>query len=468
MKSGDGMLRQFVFGETAISRGAPNAAEIEKMLARSSALKESQALPTQGRILSVFSSLSRAWADRSYSKRREALEALKKSSILTADFLDAFFKEFHKTLSPDYLKKKIEGELGAGTVQGALTPGKDSPIGLIVQPAGQVLHVASGNVFLACVDSLIDGIITRNINYVKMSSEETDFPVIFAQSIKDFDKEGDIASRLAVLWWHGGDTAIEGLFKRSMDRIVFWGGEEALKNWETGLGESTILVRHGPKISFGVISREGLASSDMADISGRIAFDISLWEQKACNSPQAVFVEDSVDEPAMRLFIDLLAAGLKKMHSVFPPGKRSDDEYVEIMKAREMAVAGHLMADRPACVVGPNTFDWTIIVEGKPGPTDLTPSPLNRTIIIRRFGSLGELSTLLKKRSFFLQTAGMCLSDRELTEYAQALSEAGVTRICPFGAMAMPLPGSPHDGIYALRDLTRCAVVERRRDDITV
>ena len=177
--------------------------------------------------------------------------------------------------------------------------------------------------------------------------------IIRERIIREFDREGAIYPRLSVLWWRGGDERIENVFKKHMDRIVFWGGGEALKNWEKDLGKSVTLVRHGPK-----------------------------------------------------------------------------------------------------------TFEWTIIFEEKEKLKEFEPSPLNRTIIIKRYSSLGALADLFRGHSFYLQTAGYCLDKSQVREYAVELSSRGVTRLCPFGMMSIPSPGTPHDGGFALRELTRFTVVD--------
>ena len=80
--------------------------------------------------------------------------------------------------------------------------------------------------------------------------------------------------------------------------------------------------------------------------------------------------------------------------------------------------------------------------------------------MIKRYESLGALSDSLKEQSFYLQTAGYCLGNAQVPEYAASLSRRGVTRLCPFGVMAIPVPGAPHDGGYELRDLTKFTVIE--------
>ena len=458
-----GMFRQFMFGDTIVSSEPLSADEAGKLISKGKGFRDRGSIPSQDEILEVFSRLSKAWADPVYRGRQEAVEALSKSSDLSSEFIKAVLGEFANLLAPEYLLNKLEGELGNARIQNRLVAQKSDGISLIVQPAGQILHIASGNVFLACVESLIDGIITRNINYLKMSTDDREFPVIFAKSIKEFDPKGVVSGRLAVLWWRGGDEAVEKIFKQEMDRIVFWGGGEALRSWEKGLSESAVLVKHGPKVSFGVVSSGGLTSLTSEELQGltdKIALDIAIWEQKACNCPQTIFLEESAPAGAAKRFVDSLSASLKNINSVFPPGRRSDDECVEILKTRELAVAKHLVTGDPVSVIGPKTFDWTIIFEEKGGRGEFELSPLCRTIIIKRYSSLDALSDSLKGYSSYLQTIGYCLDKPEVSEYAVKLSSLGVTRLCPFGIMAIPQPGTPHDGTFALRDLTRFTVVE--------
>ena len=453
-------FRQFIFGETVLSDGPLSAAEIGKLVSRGRELKESGDVPSQDKILAVFSRLSEAWSDPAYKKRLEAIDALGRNSALSADFVKAVLEEFSNMITPEYLLNKIDGEFGNPEIQDKLISQRQDNIRLIVQPSGQVLHVGSGNVFLACIESLINGIITRNVNFLKMSTDDREFPIIFAESIREFDKEDVISRRLAVLWWPGGDEAIENIFKQNMDRIIFWGGKESLMSWEKNLGESAVLIRHGPKISFGVVSKAGLESAELPNLTDNIALDIVIWEQKACNCPQMLFLEDAIPDNDVKRFIDSLSESLEKMNAVFTPGRRSDDEYVEVMKTRELAMAKHLVTGKPISVIGPRTFDWTIIFEEKGEAREFEPSPLNRTIIIKRYASLKTFSDLFKGQSFYLQTVGCCLDNSEVPEYAARLSGLGVTRLCPFGSMAIPVAGTPHDGSFALRDLTRFTVVE--------
>ncbi|MCX5666885.1 MAG: hypothetical protein NTY34_01020 [Candidatus Omnitrophica bacterium] len=453
-------IKQFINGKIVDSEKPFSPAEMTELIKRGRRINLSVDPPRQEQIVAFFSRLFNMWSDLSGRFRRAASDILGKNSGIGPSSIELVLNEFPKFFSPENIVKKIEGELGSARIQDEPVFQKTTNTRLIVRPAGLVLHVVAGNVFLMAVESLIDGIIARNVNYLKMSSDESEFPMIFAQSMMECDTEEIVCKRISLLWWQGGDEAIENIFKQLMDRIVFWGGYEALSNWKKNLGPETIIVQHGPKVSFGVVSMAGLDISRLDELTDRIAMDMSIWEQKACNCPQMLFIENTIPGDRINMFIDSLSEALKKMNTLMPPDGRSGDDYVEVLRARELALAKDHMTNERVSVFGPDTLDWTIIYQKKSTKQQFELSPLNRTIIIKHYLSLDFLADIIKEQAFYLQTVGYCLSEKEVLEYALVLSKIGVTRIAPFGRMLLLTAGTPHDGSYALRDLTRFTVIE--------
>ena len=148
MMNKDDSFKQFIFGDTVISREPLSSDEVGKLLLKGKAIKEKSDAPSQDDIMAVFSRLSRAWSDPMYEKRRQTLDVLTRTSDLGVEFIKVVLEEFAKIIAPSYLLDKIEGELGSADIQGKLDPQRQD-VRYIIQPSGQVLHVASGNVFLA-------------------------------------------------------------------------------------------------------------------------------------------------------------------------------------------------------------------------------------------------------------------------------------------------------------------------------
>ena len=452
------MYKKFIFGKVEVTNQPLSPVEALAIIEKGSAVRNDAV--SMNDILDIFRDVSKKWADPKYPRRVEAFGKVLKNTGLSKELIEAVFEKLPEMFSPENLKKKIEGELGDANIMDEPIEQGSTGARLIAQPAGLVLHVASGNVFLACIESLIDGIITKNVNFVKMSSAERDFPIIFAESIAECDRKNVLMKRLAIFWWEAGAESVENIFKQEMNRITFWGGYDALASWKKGLGVKAILVQHGPKVSFGVISNEGLIASDIKDVCERIAFDVSIWEQKACNCPQMIFVEEKVSDARMKEFLGALETAFKNINSTIPSANRSNDEFVEVLKARELAKYKACAANERVTVMGPDNLDWTIICDMDMRNKDFELSPLNRTLLIKRYRSPDDLIQSVKEQAFYLQTVGYALGEKEISGYAMALSRAGATRLCPFGIMVIPKPGTPHDGSYALRDLTRMMSVE--------
>jgi hypothetical protein len=68
---------------------------------------------------------------------------------------------------------------------------------------------------------------------------------------------------------------------------------------------------------------------------------------------------------------------------------------------------------------------------------------------------------LLEPQRSYLQTVGLAAAPEELLELAQALGQAGVTRICALGAMTAPEAGWHHDGRFSLLDLVRMVDIDQ-------
>jgi phenylacetate-CoA ligase len=446
----------FVWGRTLrldrdeLQRGVAGIVADGKRLARDARVPSSEDLR------SVFGRLVQIWSDPHHPIRASASKVLGNAGLGEA-LLRESLGALPRLLDPEALVSRMARDLASPSGEGL--PGEPR-WRLLVRPVGQVLHVSAGNTFLGGVESLVNGMITGNVNYLKTAEGDPAFPLLFARSVAESDPEGLYAGRLAVLSWRGGDEAIETLFKREMDAIIFYGGAGALAQWQGGLGPGTTLIPHGPRMGIGVVSQLGCRGAGLRELAQRIALDVSIWEQRACNSLHTLFLQAGQSAESEASFIEALAASLDRMAKVFPADGRSMEEDVEVLRARELARAARITG-RPVSVQVPAGGEWTVIRQGAAEPVAL--SPLGRTLLLRTYVSLGDLVASLVPHESHLQTAGYCLDASELQDYATALATVGVTRLCPFGVMTLPPPGSPHEGRLELRDLSKLVVVEEAR-----
>ena len=307
-------------------------------------------------------------------------------------------------------------------------------------PQGVLLHVTAGNVFLSAIDSLIMGFLTKNISLLKVSSQNKFFPLYFAKKLNDFDREKILSNKFAVLHWKGGDQKTESLIKTKVNAILAWGGEEMISSYQKDLPAHVKLLDFGPKISLQVISKKSLEDKSLSLIAEAIVSDIIPWDQSACASPQNLYIEEGIDEQALVALIDKAFLASPKRGPISP------DEATEILKEKYRGYYSELMEDGKVS----SGSEHLIHLEKK---KVLRPSPLHRSLIIKRFGSLDELYNTLEPFSYYLQSCSYLLDDSEKNDYLDTLSLTGIKRFAPLGTVTWGMEGAPHDGRFVLREL---------------
>lgn len=409
-------------------------------------------------VLEILDNVSKAWADPDYHLRQKAAEILPQLTSFSAEMIEEGLKVVSEICSRKSLEKRITGELGSLVV---LNDGEEKPHNdyrLKAKPRGVVLHISAGNVFVGAVDSLISGIITKNANILKMSGADPVFPVLFLESIKEFDPAGIIWANQAVVVWEGGNRAIEDILFDSKLTLVFWGGNEALNSLKPRLGKHVKLIENGPRYSFAVIEGKCLKPSAPANIVRGLALDVCRWDQQACSSPHVVYVIDK-DLKTSHQLIEALFDEMIQVSEELPHGTLNFDEKVEIRKVREIARMMQVRSE--GRLVCPEEFDFTLVLEYDPA---FKISCLNRTLFIKRVSNIEDLTERLSPISEYLQTAGLCCSADSTSIYEKELFELGVKRITDIGGMSEGHDGAPHEGYFILRDLVEWVAVEYKND----
>lgn len=346
----------------------------------------------------------------------------------------------------DNLKNRIEAELGIGVmdefkkIDGSFAKMKAYPVGIIS-------HITAGNVFLSAIDSLVMGLITKNLNIVKLSSSNQHFPMFLAQELKTFDVKKIVANKFAMLTWKGGDEQIENVIKSHSQLIIAWGGEEMIKNYRLNLPLRTKLLEMGPKFSFQLITLKGLEGRNLEKVAEKIVADILPWNQRACSAPQNLFIEEGIDTSSLLEEIDRVLKVSPKRDGT------QKDEFVEIHKEYYRSLYSTLMG-KGDFVAGE---DYLVHLEENEFPR---PSALNRTLIVKKFKNIQELCRKLKTIDYYLQTCSYLVSDEEKKRIFDFLSWSGVKRFSPIGTSSLGMNGTPHDGRFVLGDLVHFVVDE--------
>ena len=169
------------------------------------------------------------------------------------------------------------------------------------QPCGLVMHNLAGNAFNVGMLSLMFGLLTKNVNLIKLPREEPYFSVKFAESIAEVDKK--IAKEIAVLYWSGSRGEIyDELFNSGfVDCVLAWGGLTSIEDIRRRAYRFGIkMIDHRPKMSFGIISEDVLSDPTlMQDMAQKIAMDVAIWNQKACLSPRVIYIKEKSTQTAV-------------------------------------------------------------------------------------------------------------------------------------------------------------------------
>jgi len=392
------------------------------------------------RIIETLDSVGALWKENSQYYKK-AIKILSDEISFSLPAVEETLKLIPELLSRKKLLNRIESEFGDAVILDSFVKRHGFEGGVRAFPSGVIFHVTAGNVFLGAIDSLLMGFLTKNISILKLSSKNQSFPMLFARSILEADEEAVISDKFSILYFPGGSEEIEKVLKNSVSVIIAWGGDEMIKSYRKDLSPVVRLLEYGPKISFQVVCRDALKDCGMERAALCVADEISMWDQAACASPQNLFMEEGIDR---KKFMTLISKALET-HRI-PRGKLSDDEKVEILKEEfrgklSMFTEGGEFVKGKDCLLH---FDTEY---------GLRPSPLNRTLIIKEFKGIDDLSNMIKPYKNYLQSCSYLVSEDKKEGFLNALSLAGVKRFSPLGKVMSGMEGAPHDGRYGLTEL---------------
>lgn len=316
-------------------------------------------------------------------------------------------------------------------------------------PQGITSHISAGNVFVGAVDTLVQGIITKNINILKMSSFDPVFPLLFAELIKECDDEGVVFPYFALVPFRGGDKAIENILKQESDLLIVYGGKEAVESYRTDRGLFTKQVEYGPKYSCMYLDAETLRKSDIQKIAQETAKDFTMWEQSACSSPHSIFINNK--ELAVE-FAHYLRNEFEIKKQQYPSPEINNDEKMEITRTRELARVDQALGQSELIIPAVDDQSWTIVMEYNP---NFKISCQHRTAFIIVVEHFEQVCEALSGYGKYIQSVGILADNAKLFDYSSKLTQLGADRITEIGNMSQRKHGTPHDGTRGLAEFVK-------------
>jgi hypothetical protein len=302
--------------------------------------------------------------------------------------------------------------------------------------APRLIHVLPGNSPGVAVKSIAHGALVKAVNLFKMSSSDPFTTVAILRTMAEIDATHPIVKSMSAVYWRGGDSTTEGVLFRPQyfDKIVGWGGGDAINNLVKYTGPGLQLISFDPKTSISMVGKEAHASEEAQERAADLASaDVMTLNQEACVASRFQFVEGSQDQ------IDAFCAKLHRR--VAERAAASGDVRAYDMELKE-AIETLSFLDDEFRVWG--RADGKGVVIRSDEPVDF--HPINKTANVVRVDSLDDA---VKYINVATQTVGFFPFDR-MADYRDRLASGGAQRIVHLGEAGPSTIGNPHDAMYPL------------------
>jgi hypothetical protein len=301
----------------------------------------------------------------------------------------------------------------------------------------RMVHMLAGNAPSGCVASIAQGALVKAVNLFKMPSSDPFTTVAVLRTMAEIDPKHPVVQSMSAVYWQGGDTSIERTLYRPQyfDKIVAWGGGDAINNVIQYLGPGIQLISFDPKSSISMIGREVFDREEsVAEVAEKLAADTTVFNQEACLASRYAFVEG--ERPQVESLCAALAQRLGVdrdfASAVGPPVSAELREEIQVMEAMgEVKTWGG--------------FDGRGLVILSDRPVEFQPTNKTSNVVL-----VGSLDDAVRYVNVATQTIGIYPYERK-AQLRDRLASAGAQRLCRLGTANAHVLGSPHDAMYPLQ-----------------
>ncbi len=363
--------------------------------------------------------------------------------------LDTYIKTLLPMLSREALELRVSTELGIHPFEerSVTPPFGQTPIFLRPMPLGTLLHIAAGNVDGLPAFSVVEGLLTGNVNLLKLPQADSGLSLEILQKLMEL--EPDIREFLYVFDTPSSDLGTLKRLADLADGIVVWGGETAVAAVRRFAPVGAKLIEWGHRLSFAYISGYEDEKRELAALARHIV----STKQLLCSSCQTIFLDtDSLEELGRfcRTFLPYLDAAAKQVPATI--GETAERTLRRLNGRLERMLTGD---DRPDNRV----FQGRFCSLTASADRELELSDLFGNVLVKALPR-EQLFGQLRRHKGVLQTAGLICSPDRRAELTNLLSRGGLTRITRAGDMSAVFCGESHDGEFPLRRYIRTVVVE--------
>ncbi len=302
--------------------------------------------------------------------------------------------------------------------------------------APRLIHVLPGNAPGMGVQSIAQSALVKSVSLFKMPSADPFSTVAFLRTMADVDPNHPIVQSMSAVYWRGGDDSVERILYRPQyfDKLVAWGGGDAINNVMKYIGPGFQLVSFDPKTSISMVGTEVFASEEtLAEAAELNARDVSILNQEACVCSRFTFLEASPEQGdryaealAERLRIDRMGEGTPR------PLDMELKEQIDVLR----------MMEDDYGVFGKT--DGRGVAIRSEEPVDFHPLRKTSNVVC-----VPSLQDAMKYVNVATQTVGVYPFNR-MPELRDHLASGGAQRVVRLGEAGPSAIGNPHDAMYPL------------------
>jgi hypothetical protein len=376
-----------------------------------------------------------------------ALAQPETASIPGVPFLRLWLRR--STLGPIITRELGRGALEANWTQNGRSHLKACPIGVVG-------HWPAGNVDIQPILSLTCALLGGNASIVRVPSGLIDQSQRLIEKLVEADQSRVLIPRIFMPAFDHSRRDLHEAMARAVDGAMIWGSEESVSQVRNlPFPHWAKLSIFGPRISLAAMDGESWSDPENRDSwCRRIAREVWQFDQQACSSPQAIFLEKT-----SRAGIGEFVQGLKAAFELENKSHPRSFIHPALTSAICRARATWLLEDTENHAVFPNSPDWTILV----GRGSKIPHPTQgKTLTVLEVDDLMEPVRQLDAN---VQTLGLAIADPEKEKKLASLAaRRGVDRIVKLGHMHVF--ASPWDGTDLIRPMTRMVRYMRTNEPV--
>ena len=362
---------------------------------------------------------------------------------------EMYMKQIGQMLNTESIRKRMRIELGENFDKPRILTYSHSKVTAVqtIAPLGVLFHITAGNVDGLPFISLMDGLLTGNINIVKLPKEEGGITVSLLEEL--FNIEPSLREYVYVFDYSSKDINAMRKLATVADAIIVWGGDEAVSAVRKLADPNTKVIEWGHKISFAYVTKEGINNNSLE----KLAYHICLTNQLFCSSCQGVFLntDDMQDVYAFcEEFLPIFEKVCRENPFTF-------DAAAKLFIQAEVTLQNyHRKIEN--CNTKIRVFrDQNCSITAQPD-SKLESSIMYRNIWVKPLKK-DALITLRPYKSY-LQTAALICAEQEHAELSQKLLQAGLVKISDGFEMSNYAFGEAHDGVFTLRCYTKLVSVQ--------